>query len=430
MEPGHTYRPRVSRETRRLLVTALIALTTLWILSRWREPAPPDSPNPLPSFFNAFERVPSFDDLAFEVARLQNRVRPLLVPIAVAGREQGVTPWPSGGLLALRIGADVAIACLPPEPEWPELVGARIEAADPVSGLTVLRLASPFPSPVTLPPFWTAAESQPQFFMVASPEAAPPSVRPVFVASLAPRPSVPWRESVWSLPADTAIPHGAIVFTTDGQLVGIAFGEHGLQAVVPASALLERANQLLTEPASESVTLGVEVHALDEPLERALGIDKGVVVSWVDRTGPASLALQPGDVVESIDGEPVSSLLEWRARWAGRAAGAPVAVGIWRQRARAVVQVTPIHSSGSTTRSLGLVARLVAGVGSEVVTVAPRSAAADAGLTAGDVVVLAGSSPAPSPAQIASAFSKTPDGSHLLISVDRSGIHRMLALRK
>ncbi|MGE3841097.1 MAG: PDZ domain-containing protein [Vicinamibacterales bacterium] len=429
METGPTYRPRVPRETQRLLVTALIALTTLWILSRWRDPAPPDSPSPLPSFFNAFERVPSFDDLAFEVARLQNRVRPLLVSIAFADGQAGTANWPSAGLLALRIGADVAIACLPPQPEVPALVGARVEAADPVSGLTVLRLDSPAPSPIALPPFWTA-DSQPQFFMVASPSETPPSLRPVFVPALSPLRSVPWQESVWSLPANASIPHGSIVFTTDGQLVGIALDEDRLQAVVPARALVERSNQLLTEPATTSVTLGVEVHALDTALERALGIESGVVVSWVDRTGPARSALQPGDVVESLDGEPVSSLVEWRAAWAGRAAGTPVALGIWRAGAREVVHATPLGSPGRTPRSLGLIARLVAGVGSEVVTVGSGSAAADSGLTGGDVIVSAGSISAPSPAQLTSAFSNTPDGSVLLITVARSGVHRVLALRK
>src|SRR4051812_13987822 len=42
------YRPRISRETRRLLMTACVAVLTLWVLARIRFPDRAGTPNPMP----------------------------------------------------------------------------------------------------------------------------------------------------------------------------------------------------------------------------------------------------------------------------------------------------------------------------------------------------------------------------------------------
>ena len=59
-----TTRPRVSRETRRLLVAAGLALLALWILARLRFPERPPSPNPVAPVLTQISPPTTFTGLA------------------------------------------------------------------------------------------------------------------------------------------------------------------------------------------------------------------------------------------------------------------------------------------------------------------------------------------------------------------------------
>ena len=76
MDPNRSYRPRVSRETRLLLTTALVAVAALWVLARIRFPDLPATPNPVPPLLSQLATTPTFDGLAFEVSQLQVRLEP------------------------------------------------------------------------------------------------------------------------------------------------------------------------------------------------------------------------------------------------------------------------------------------------------------------------------------------------------------------
>jgi serine protease Do len=68
---------------------------------------------------------------------------------------------------------------------------------------------------------------------------------------------------------------------------------------------------------------------------------KGVVVTEIVEGGPAARAgLRPGDVVVSLDGEPMTE--SYRLRWltANAGAGRTVRMGVWRERALRTVAVT------------------------------------------------------------------------------------------
>ena len=104
MEIGGPPRPRVSRETRLLFITVLVAIVALWVLARLRFPDQPDMPNPVPQLLTQLADRTGFEDLAVEVAGLESRLASSLVALEFA---QDVAP-------ALRIHDDVVVALLPP----------------------------------------------------------------------------------------------------------------------------------------------------------------------------------------------------------------------------------------------------------------------------------------------------------------------------
>jgi membrane-associated protease RseP (regulator of RpoE activity) len=59
-----------------------------------------------------------------------------------------------------------------------------------------------------------------------------------------------------------------------------------------------------------------------------------------------------------------------------------------------------------------------------------ESVAHTAGLRPGDIVVQAGDAAAPTPAQVRRAFAAIPAGGALLVAIDRTGIHHVIALEK
>jgi S1-C subfamily serine protease len=72
--------------------------------------------------------------------------------------------------------------------------------------------------------------------------------------------------------------------------------------------------------------------------------------------------------------------------------------------------------------------RALAGIGSEVIRVTPGTAADRAGLEAADVITLAGTIAAPTPAQIRDAVASDPEGQGVLIGVTRGTSHRVLVV--
>src|SRR5687768_18460596 len=79
-------RPRVSRETRRLLIAAALALVTLWVLVRIRFPDRAPTANPVAPVLNQIAPPPGFPDLAAEVDRVGRRIRPLASALDTSDR--------------------------------------------------------------------------------------------------------------------------------------------------------------------------------------------------------------------------------------------------------------------------------------------------------------------------------------------------------
>src|SRR5687768_3000282 len=127
MDRIQSYRPRVSRETRMLLTTALVAIVALWVLARVRFPDRPAPQNPVQPLLTQLTPRPTFADLAAEIAGLRPRLDPLLVPA-------------SATVAGLRFQDDVALAWRDPWQDGVTWSTPALLRDDRASGLTLVRV--------------------------------------------------------------------------------------------------------------------------------------------------------------------------------------------------------------------------------------------------------------------------------------------------
>jgi S1-C subfamily serine protease len=230
---------------------------------------------------------------------------------------------------------------------------------------------------------------------------------------------------------------GTILFTLEGELVGIVVDDGGSLVVLPGQAVLDGASKLEAAGLGVAGDLGVQVQRLTPALATATGSSYGVIVAWVEPGSQASNALAPGDVVDTWEDQRLQTLREWEVRVARLRAGDTVRLGVRargeaRQVSLAAVSRAAVASSPSPTPAasipLGLTMRRLEGMGSAVTRVAPGSAAERAGLARGDVVTRVGDVAAPTPQQLTRAFSEAGAGERLLVAVTRDGRHLVTAL--
>jgi S1-C subfamily serine protease len=282
-----------------------------------------------------------------------------------------------------------------------------------------------------LPIFWSPRDlQQPRYVLASSASPEDISLQPAFIGSLAPIETPQWEGSVWALPADAAVAPGALLFTEQGELVGVVVQSDAGPAIVPARVLLASAERLLEAPPKAPAELGVDVETLTPRLATAAGAQAGVVVAWVDPAGIAASLLRIGDVIEAIDDVAIANAEQWRVRAARVGIGDTLNLRVTRRGAQQVVQLVIRSPSAENTVFLGLAMRRVARVGTEVTRVVRGSAADGAGIVAGDVITAIGSITAPTPAQIASAFDAMDRGDLLIVAVRREGAHHVMALQR
>ena len=425
MEPSIPYRPRVSRETRLLLTAGLLALAVLWLLSRIRFQERPS--NPVPLVLSQLSRVPAYDDLAAEVARLQTRVRPFLFAFDIASGPFG-SPDSPRRVGALRLRDDLAVALLPAGSDLVTEDDARVLASDRASGLIVMRPASEGSgSPSNA---WMAGRlPEPRYFLAGEVSSQGVLIRPVFVGSLESIDSPSWSEPIWSVPARTDLTPGTFVFTNSAELVGLVISDGAGVFVVPGTALLAEADRLLGMAKGPAGALGLEVQGLTASIASATGSSVGVVVTWVAPGGGVKGLLRAGDVIEAVDGRALSTRQHWDVRAARLSAGERLTLRV--RRAGEVRDVDVVATAVATPKpngSLGLTLRGRAGIGAEVVRVQRASAADRAGLVVGDVITLVGNVQAPTPVQITRSFASLREGQRVLVGVTRGNAHHIVTL--
>ena len=173
-------RPRVSRETRRLLAAAGLALLALWILARLRFPERPASANPVATVLTQISPPTTFSDLAAEVDRVRRRVAPVLAEVTwpvpqAPGGARTFPAWPFRDKLADRPAARgrgdrhraTAWSRSIHPPAWlssapPVLVPSRVRFGYPISSICPATCSRRCRPACTLPSFpYSSACSSP-----------------------------------------------------------------------------------------------------------------------------------------------------------------------------------------------------------------------------------------------------------------------------
>jgi hypothetical protein len=426
MESNGPYRPRISRETRLLLTAGVMAIAFLWILARLRFQDLPVTPNPVPAVLGQFDQPPRYDDLAGEVVRLKGRIESSLVAFGsqAAAHRTGAA---AARNVALRLREDAAVAWIP---ESLPVDNTDILARDPASGVTVLR--TPVYGAASSPPIWNPQRPEdPRYVVTTDVSGQHVSVRPSFLASLDPISTALWSEALWALPQTSDVAAGSFVFTTNAELIGLVIEYRGGRLIVPGTTLVAAVNQLLQQPQTERGALGVDVQGLTTAVSLATGAANGVVVTRVDDASASKHALVTGDVIEELDGRPLTNRDQWDVHQARLIPGQSVAVRVRRRnRLHEIVLVAEPMPRSPEQQSLGLAMRARPGSGAEIVRVEPSTAAHRAGLVAGDVIDKAGEIHSPTPAQVARAFTSLRHGQHLLVVVTRGDANVVTAVRR
>lgn len=215
---------------------------------------------------------------------------------------------------------------------------------------------------------------------------------------------------------------GGPLFDMDGKVVGInsqilsrSGGFMGLSFAVPVSVAKDVIDQLQSQGTVSRGWLGVSIQEVSVDLAKSFGMSKpqGALVSQVFSGSPADEAgLRPGDVILEFDGNEIEYSYDLPHAVGLISPGSKVDAKIFRERRNRTLDVTvgELAEDGNTRRAssslpetapndddtLGLVLTepsrrtlSSAGVsgGVEVLEVAENSAAAKAGLVAGDIIV-------------------------------------------
>jgi S1-C subfamily serine protease len=415
-----SFSPRISRDTRWLLIIIAVSIAALSILARVRFRDGARIPGPIAPVLSQLKPRSSFEEMTVAIGELLPRLRAIVVPLALpADAGTGDTFVPA---ISIADGLVAAVAPSAGRPSAPAI--ARFDKS---TRLAVVRL--PEGATNRMPAVWEPADApQPRVFAAVTAPSGQVTARPVFVAALTASTSARWASRIWVLGDAPPLTEGSLLFTLEGALAGVVVTLDGRQAVVPWPAVVSEAERVLAAPDAPPGGIDVEVQALTAVLRAATGATHGVVVSWVAPAGPAAALVRVGDVITTVDGQPVSSPAEWAARRDRLAAGQAVTLTLWRAGGAVAVTVLARHDGAPAQLPLGLRLRTVARVGARIESVAPGSAGEHAGLRAGDLLTRVADIDAPTEAQARRAFQTATTERPLLLAVTRGDSHFVLAM--
>ena len=425
------------REARLLAIIVVVSLATLAVLAQFRFPereAVEPQRAAATTASNPLERLAAqatYEELASIVARVERRIAPAVVVLRVVPGSAGTPRFVPG----LRVRRDLVLVRLGP--------GDRPEAIVDDGGMPALLGLDPLTrlAAVRVPPGLNAAaveaaavEAGPEdegarYVVVAEGSPGGAVLRPVFVGRTLPFSDPKWDAPLSMLGAALPAQDGALVFSIDGRFAGMTVVEQAVPALAPPRALLAQADRLSRGSPPAPFDLGVEVQELTPALAAATGAASGVVVTHVDPRGPAAGKLEVTDVLQALADQPVPSPDALRVLLSRVVPGTTFELGLVRgtNALRVAVVAAPAADEPPDT---GLVLRLVARDGAEVLDVRPGSPASIAGIRVGDVVAYLGREKAPTPARLARAFRELERGETLLLGMRLSEGYRVVALRK
>jgi len=243
---------------------------------------------------------------------------------------------------------------------------------------------------------------------------------------------------------------GGPTFDVDGNVIGVntaiyspSGGSVGIAFAIPADTVKTVVGQLKDKGAVTRGWIGVQIQPVSADIADSLGLKtaEGALVAEPQPDGPAVKAgIASGDVITSVNGQPVKDARDLAKRIGGMAPGAKVKLGIISKGAEKTVDVTlgelpkeqrqakaetgDSDNSGTDVPKLGLSlapAEKVAGAGSEGVVVTqvdPDGPAAAQGFRTGDVIL-----------DVAGKRVASPDEVRKAIADARTGGKRTILLR-
>lgn len=157
---------------------------------------------------------------------------------------------------------------------------------------------------------------------------------------------------------------GGALVNLNGELVGIntaiiapSGGNVGIGFAIPSNMVKSLTSQLIEYGEVKRGVLGIKGNELTSDIAKAfdLEVQKGAFVSEVIADSAAQEAgIKSGDIIISMDGKPVESFAELRAKIATTGAGRTVKLGIIRDGKEISVEVKLKNSDESTTQAKSL----------------------------------------------------------------------------
>jgi serine protease Do len=243
---------------------------------------------------------------------------------------------------------------------------------------------------------------------------------------------------------------GGPLFNLRGQVIGINTAINpngkGIGFAIPVDEVKEVLPQLLVTGHVQRGRLGVLIQGVDEPLAKALGMDRahGALVGEVEPNGPGAKAgLQPGDVIVQVDQTDVPHQIDLPRIVARHTPGSKVTVKVIRAGKELTLPVQldalrdeeaanddQAHDSPqgpSATPKLGVALADAPGGGALVQRVVSGSAA-DGELTPGDVIIEVNRVPISHASELAPRIAAAKKGEPLLLRVKRQDKVRFVAI--
>ena len=211
---------------------------------------------------------------------------------------------------------------------------------------------------------------------------------------------------------------GGPLFNLDGEVVGInsqiysrSGGSIGLSFSIPTSVALTVVDQLKKNGTVQRGWLGVVMQDVDKALAESLELGKpqGALINAVEPDGPADDAgIVPGDVIVRFNGQPIIDSGDLPHVVGAIAPSKKVKVEVYREGKRKTINVkvgaldkdgAKVADRSNGADRLGLAVEKLADQerqqlrlrgGIVVIEVSPESAAANAGLRGGDIIVQLG----------------------------------------
>jgi serine protease Do len=239
---------------------------------------------------------------------------------------------------------------------------------------------------------------------------------------------------------------GGPLFNLKGEVVGINTAiipqGQGIGFAIPVDTAKPLIPQLVEHGEITRGYLGVNIQTITEDLAKALGIEKteGALVADVVTDSPAAKSgLKRGDIIIDFNGKEIQDSQDLPAKVAATMVGEEVDVTILRdgKEKQIPVVVGKLATEGSLSETIGAGKgkwgmqlhelspelkeqyHLNTDQGVAVVGVEPGSAAAEAGIRKGDIIVEVNREPVDSIKDVKDGISQAEDKEHLLLLVQR-----------